>query len=291
MNSFEFIKYKQHIWADSKDFKLIGSKNERGEKNYTHSLEENLFVQLTEETEKNFKQADGHELSHIEPFPCKMQAIHSSSALAVNIFEYWKDKDISVIASSCGLCKDTDKDSIKILFEQKFPISVGFNRSPNIDVLIENTEKHEYEAYGIECNFSEAYTKNRSEIENGLKEKYFNLDENIWMDIPETYLLAKSISPTDNKYAFLHTAQLIKHILGLKKKYGKEHFKILYLWYDVLGECGCKHRHEIESFSKIVKKDNMAFHSISYQELIFQLHNRCTPNDVKYLEYIEQRYI
>jgi hypothetical protein len=285
MNTYDYIKYKQRIWANLKGSELIGSKIERGEKNYTLLLDQNLFMPLTKITEEYFKKADGNELGN---YPCKMQALHSSSALAVNIFHYWMNKDISIIASACGLCKISNDIKMEIKFEKKYVVSEDFDISPNIDVVIENPEGHKYKAYAIECKFSEPYS-NRTENQSGLKEKYLSLD--VWTDIPETFKLAQTISPNDTANRFLHSAQLIKHILGLKKAYGKEHFRLLYLWYDAYGEEGYKHRLEIEKFKSIVKKDDIAFHFISYQELIFNLHNRCSDNDIEYLNYIEQRYL
>jgi hypothetical protein len=286
MNSYDFIKYKQRIWVKSRRLRLLGSKIERGEKNYTSSLEENLFMPLTEITEDCFRTADGNEL---DGYPCKMQALHSSSALAVNIFQYWMDKDVSVIASACGLCEPISNIKRKILFEQKYAISDDFNKHPNIDVIIKNPEEHKYRVYAIECKFSEPYS-NRKGYQDGLKEKYIT-ETDKWSEIPNIFELAKSISPNDTANRFLHSAQLIKHILGLKRVYGKDHFRLLYLWYDALGEDGYKHRLEIEEFKDIIKKDNVAIHSISYQELFFHLHNKCNDSDIEYLNYIEQRYL
>lgn len=284
MNARSFILFKQRIWANSKGLKLIGSKVERGESNYTTSLNDNLFMPLTKEAEKTFKEADGNEL---DGFPCKMQALHSSSALAVNIFQYWMDNDVSIIASACGLCRANNVKR-EILFEKKYPISASFDIPPNIDVVINNIGEQRYRAYAVECKFTEPYSQ-RAEGPDGLKEKYLCLEE-LWDDIPETYKLAKSISPNDSTNKYLHSAQLIKHILGLRRAYGKA-FRLLYLWYDVIGEEGYQHRLEIGRFRDIVRKDNIAFHAISYQELIFNLHNMHTDNDIEYLDYIEQRYL
>lgn len=38
-----------------------------------------------------------------------------------------------------------------------------------------------------------------------------------WNGLPNLYELAKEISPDDTKFQYLDAAQLIKHILGLKK--------------------------------------------------------------------------
>ena len=69
-----------------------------------------------------------------------------------------------------------------------------------------------------------------------------------------------------DRYEYLDVPQLLKHILGLKSSY-PDGFTLLYLWYDVLGEEGAIHRKEINTFSEVVKDDDIRFHSISTQEL------------------------
>ena len=87
MNAHEYILSKQIQWAHRNNIVLIGSKVNRGRKAYTQNLDDNLFEPLLSEVKGNFKEADGGELTGN---PCKMQAVHSSSVLSVNIFQYWK---------------------------------------------------------------------------------------------------------------------------------------------------------------------------------------------------------
>ncbi|MGB2727135.1 MAG: hypothetical protein WBD09_01490, partial [Halobacteriota archaeon] len=114
--------------------------------------------------------------------------------------------------------------------------------------------------------------------------------ESIWNDIPHIYQLAQRISPNDNDFNYLHPAQLIKHILGLKRKYGKNGFRLLYLWYDTLGEEGLRHKEEIERFTEISKDDGVKFQSISYQELILRLRKDCLDEHSEYINYLSNRY-
>jgi len=125
---------------------------------------------------------------------------------------------------------------------------------------------------------------------SGIRPKYLSLEE-IWKDIPNIYDLAKSICPDDNKFFYLHPAQLVKHILGLKKEFRKEGFRLLYLWYDVLGEEGAVHRKEIEAFSEVTRSDGVKFHALSYQELIVKLSNEYRSEHGKYIKYISSRYL
>jgi ornithine carbamoyltransferase len=109
--------------------------------------------------------------------------------------------------------------------------------------------------------------------------------------MPNLLKLAKEISPDDNKFTRLHPAQLIKHILGLKEKFGKNKFRLLYLWYDTIGPESAKYHKEIEKFIKITKADNIHFHAMSYQDLIIKLAKKYRGTDKNYIDYISGRYL
>jgi len=282
---------KQVQWARRKNITLTGSKGTKGFPAYTQILEENLFEPLAPEVRADILNGDGGEIIGTINSPAKMNAIHSSSALGVNIFHYWKTiGKIDIIAHACRLCAKNNSTQADIRFEQKFPISRAFQFAPNIDVVIENNQEAQYEVFAIECKFSEAYSSYKH---SGLKPKYLDRAlDTLWRDIPGLHSLASSISPDDNEYKHLHPAQLIKHILGLKNKYKKKSsFRLLYLWYDALGEEGFVHRSEIEKFAKIAKADNINFSSITYQELITFLANNHYLTNEKYINYITERYL
>jgi hypothetical protein len=217
-----------------------------------------------------------------------MCAVHSSSAIGVNIFQYWIGKNTSNISCALGLSSKESKTAKEIHFEHKFEISSNFRFSPNIDVVIFCEDSSKIKAYGIECKFSEAYSQRDH---SGLKEKYITEIKDQWLDIPNLFELAKTISPDDKLYQHLHPAQLLKHILGLKNKYGKSGFKLLYLWYDVHGKEGFDHSQEIEMFSEITKLDEIGFHSIRYQELISNLGKDFYLDNKEYVDYLSNRYL
>lgn len=239
MNAREYILSKQTQWALNNNIQLIGSKGKRGRLAYTQKHEDNLFEPLSSDVIANFENSDGNEIHGRPDNPAKMQAIHSSSALGVNIFHYWHTiRQAPVIAAACGFCRKGNEVSRKVVFEEKYPIDDRFQFSPNIDVVFHNKNDSKYKRFAVECKFSESYG---SRHHSGLKNEYFKLQP-LWKDIPKTFGLAKSISPADHQFNYLHPAQLIKHILGLKKAFGKTGFRLLYLWYDVLGEKGVEHR-------------------------------------------------
>lgn len=285
MKAFDYILSKQVQWAHRNNITLFGSKGSRGRPAYTEKLDDNLFEQLLCDVRRDFKQGDGGELSGN---PCKMQAVHSSSALSVNIFQYWKKVDqIPAVAAACGFCNRNNNTSQNIKFEVKYPISNKFRNSPNIDVVIENSPKSRFNVFAIECKFSEPYSSRK---QPGIDQKYIEL-KNIWDDIPNLYKFAKTISSVDVHFSHLHPAQLIKHILGLKEKFGKNKFRLLYLWYDVIGPEGANHRSEINEFIKITKEDGIYFHAMSCQELIIKLSNNYRNKHSNYIDYIAGRYL
>jgi len=285
MKAHDYILNKQIQWAYRNNIILIRKKANSDCKAYTQKLDNNLFEPLIPEVKNDFEEADGKELTGN---PCKMQAVHSSSALGVNIFQYWKKiNQVPAIAAACGFCYRNNNTSQDINFEVKYPISGKFPHSPNIDVVINNSSKLRFKVFAIECKFSEAYSSRKH---SGISPKYIELDT-IWGGIPNLLKLAKEISPDDNKYSYLHPAQLVKHILGLKEKFGKNKFRLLYLWYDTIGpESGINHK-EIGEFTEITKADNIHFHAMSYQDLIIKLAKNYRDTHRDYIDYISGRYL
>jgi len=287
LNASEQIIAKQIEWANNTGLQLVGSAGDRGRKVYTTKIADNLFKSLNEKTKKELEGGDGGELNCKAGQPAKIQALHSSSALGINLFDYWREKsDLSLLFSACKLSRAGSKLSGQIQFEQKFPIDGRFQFSPNIDVLFFPSQPHKCKVFAIECKFTEAYSSRRH---GGLDPKYFT-NVIVWENLSKTKNLAQEISPDDSRFGYLHAAQLIKHILGLNCKFGHSRYRLLYLWYDALGEPGFRHRQEVEQFADIVRSDGVLFHAITYQELIVRLaQHREQHKD--YVAYITERYL
>ncbi|NDV47904.1 hypothetical protein D0T49_12690 [Paludibacter sp. 221] len=290
MNGLEFIKSKQQNWARRKGFELIGGAiPDRGEKNYLHNLSDNLFEPLSKESLDCYNSGDGNETRDGRTHLAKMKALHSSSAIVVNLFQHWNGKDVSPLLYACKLCSKSAKNisTTKIKFEEKFEISndrAQFPFSPNLDVVIEGSQSL---VYAIESKFTEPYGGRKH---SGIKQKYID-NASFWTGLPNLYELAKEICPNDNKFRYLDAPQLMKHILGLKKKHNKTGFRLLYLWYDVVGKEGYEHRKEIEQFAEIAKKDNINFSHITYQEVIIKLSKEFYVGNESYCDYITDRYL
>ena len=80
-----------------------GTIGSNGEKNYVNELNQNLFAPLSAESMTCYGNADGNETKDGEKRLAKMKAIHSSSALVVNLFQYWQGKDLYPLLAACKL--------------------------------------------------------------------------------------------------------------------------------------------------------------------------------------------
>ena len=111
MKGLRYIKSKQTLWAKRKNITLIGSEGEKGFPAYTQTLEENLFEPMDSSVYDDISKGDGGELKIINNSSVRMNAVHSSSVIGVNIFHYWKTNGkIDNIAHACRLCAKQNSD-------------------------------------------------------------------------------------------------------------------------------------------------------------------------------------
>lgn len=314
---------QQKEWAKEKTKTLVSGKIIDGEecedKNYLETIEDNLFPidktkGLRPENIDAYNKGGGSETKTITHRP-KMSALHSSSALVVNLFQYWQNQEINKtpLLIALGLVNDNDKvGDVKINFEEKLQIkyedgkiikNVKFG-TPNLDVMIEFGDK----IIAIESKFTEPYI-NESDKNSKMQDSYIE-KESLWKEIPHIEKLANAIHAQNyqienceikesievlRKTKHLDAAQLIKHILGLRadnEKISKDKkITLLYLWYNVPNTTEAKeHQEEIEAFASIAEADGINFHHITYQKVIEYLKNY--ENEHKdYIDYLIERYL
>ena len=137
------IKESQRQWAISKGL-------EPDAEGYLRSVESNLFKPLSGPTRKQFENGSGSELEDGKTRPAKMRALNSSSALAVNFFDYWVDTDKTALQSALGI----NREIVSVSFEEQFPTGLDGN-PPNIDVVFRLSDDH---LIGLVSKFSEWLT-------------------------------------------------------------------------------------------------------------------------------------
>lgn len=267
----DYIAYCQSKWATQEKIPFEG---------YTKRVEDNIFNnELDPETRKEYKRGKGRELYGKR---AHMRALHSSSALVVNVFDYWRRQNrIQEIARCCG----AEGIMNGMEFEKTHPIK-GVNRTPpHLDVEFTGPIP-----LAIESKFTETYhQKTRRDNKNTHLDLYLEHRE-IWQGIPKVRALAESISQQSGArtdFEYLDVPQLIKHILGLTCSY-RGQFSLLYIWYKINSNEAKQHEQELARFSMSIK-DEISFQTATYQDLFAKI--RHLPDvDSAYLEYLERRY-
>ncbi|HSW29070.1 MAG TPA: hypothetical protein VLH75_06170 [Longimicrobiales bacterium] len=269
----EAIKARQRRWAEGEGIAL----DRRG---YAERLEDNLFLRrLQPKTEEEFRAGDGAELEDSGARPAKMRALHSSSALAVNFFDAWRDEPVGTLLAALGIAAS----EAKLEFECKCESYPVPPRAPNLDLCLTLDTG---DVVGIESKFLEPYGPH----EAALSTRYFKRPEGYWsrVHLPGAQGLADALAP---QWHFLDVPQLLKHMLGIAHAHAGAQALLLYLWYDPGTAEAEWHREEVERFTEGVAGDAVAFRALTYQELFSRLDLSGVGPNAGWTDYIRRRYI
>ena len=241
-------------------------------------MQDNLFVPLSVETRREFEAGDGDELG-LGGRRGKMRALHSSSALAVNVFDYWRERDRAPLATALGLASPI----VDIVFERKFQTGLPGNL-PNLDIVLTLGNGT---IVAIESKFLEPWRERR---ERGFKPKYFAGGMSAWagLGLAGCSDLAERIQSGETVFSWLHAEQLLKHMLGLAMC--GLHWELIYLWYEAPGPESREHATQAEAFARVARADGLSFRSVTYQNLFAHLREPATEADATYLDYLDDRY-
>lgn len=273
------IRINEHLksWAEKNSIKCY-PESDKVVAYYTYHLKDNLFQPLEQNVFEDYNKGAGKELDK------KMRALHSSSALAVNLFQYWL-KNPYFIASILNRSFFDKNEYLIIKFENKLHVKGVKGTAPHIDVTIENPEENKIMA--IEVKFTELLNKPKSLKTSPLSQQYNKLLNNF---LPNVNEFLKEINEKKLDFYFFDYLQFIKHILGLLSKTSKEKFLLIYLYFELPDIFEKVHLKEIELFHNYLKKDNINFSFLTIQNLIKQIESYCDNSDLDYVNYIKDRY-
>lgn len=281
MRPVEYITERQHSWALRHGVSL-------DQDGYATSLSNNLFLPLTPDAIREFQSGAGQELEG------SMRAPHSSSALVVNVFHYWRLYNdagpiLSAIAPGLTNCEVQD-----IRFEAQCPINWPAPRMPpHLDVVIRYRDRAEpdvMKAVAVESKFQESYGQGQGSFADS-----YLADENaaIWKGLEPLRELATQVRPEIILFRQLKVSQLIKHCLGLNSQFGgPKNFELVYLWYPVPGPEAVQHEEEIARFRQVAEscQPRVKFRAIAYQDLIHSLARSQGDAHGAYIDYLTERY-
>lgn len=232
---------------------LLKSTVELDAKGYVRLPEQNIIPDVKMEYfEQDLRDGDGDELR------AKFLAAHSSTALAVNCFAWFR------AVGRLQLLSIMNKSGVRDLrFERKCPIFRG-GKAPHLDVWI----VCDGEIIAVESKFTEYFTKTKPEFSDAYERLASpRFSEQCWWDL---YQEAKK-----GVRSHLDRAQLLKHYFGLRKFQQSTQFTgqltFLYLFWEPTNagdiEICKQHRAEVAEFQKAVATSTIRFHSMSYLEL------------------------
>jgi hypothetical protein len=208
----------------------------------------------------------------------RMRAVHSSTALAVNVFDFWNSVDSAPLAGALGLSAPIRR----IAFEPHLPTGPAGNPA-NPDILL---ELESGDVVAIECKFSEWLVPRRQRA--GLfHDRYFPPGRAVWRaaGLPACQALADELQSGRDYFRYLDARQLLKHALGLQALRPERHC-LIYLYFDWPGCLGELHRAEI---TRLAGKTGieLGFRALTYQHLVLKLDGLPV---LDYREYLDCRY-
>lgn len=214
---------------------------------YLSDIKANLIPNVTiSDFKADLNSGSGNELKN------KFKAIHSSSALAINHFGYFKRNIEELELLSIG-------EFSKICFEKKLPTGLK-GTPPNLDLYIENSNY----LIGIESKYLEYLHSKKMEFSQSYQKRNLPYLNDIWFN-----LISKYQGQTMN----LDVAQLIKHSIGLFKSSIESGLQpcLFYLFWEPENydenPLFAMHRQELMAFSKEISQTEINFKWQSYPEL------------------------
>jgi len=249
------------------------------EAGYCESIESNLFEPLSACSHRDIGAGDGSELGKGDTRG-KIQALHSSSALVCNFFDYWRGRDLGILRQSLGF----SERFCGLALEQKFPTGLG-GIAPNLDVVLYGCDGS---LVAIESKFTEPFIK--SKTKNVLKKRYFLDDGGLWASagLSGCQALAEDLRDKRVQFQTLDATQLLKHMLGLASS--GHPWTLTYLWYSPGGPMSDQHSEELAAFSQGIGVDSGKVRVITYQDLFNRLVGLLSTECAEYVAYLRTRY-
>ena len=248
-------------------------------------MEQNIFEgALLPSVRAAFERGAGGELRGDIP---TISALHSSAAMAVNLFQYWvRHDDLSTLAR---LLEIPSRNIASASFEACFPVcddpaAHGFKEPPHLDFAFRYEDGSRV---GVECKLFEPYGRL---CHSRLSRAYLDLPD-AWTDLPACRALAEQLADGEAGYERLGASQLLKHILGLKFGLPVDRWRLLYVYYDAMGAEAAAHREELQRFEAIVTRDGIYFDPMPVQDFIIGAVAHVRDAHPEYVDYLAGRYL
>ena len=272
-NVIDIIKARQQAWAERNDRAL-------DEDGYCGCSDDNVYqARLSSAARKDFVDGGSRELGS-DGERGKFQAAHSSSALACNWFDYWRERDFGVLSTVFGV----PNPFVTLRLEAHVPTGMR-GADANLDVLLTTADGS---LFGIESKFTEPYT--RSKTKSVLKPQYLAQGRSRWTEVGlPGWAVAERLHSGHQPYSVLDGPQLLKHMLALARTGSR--WTLCCLWYQVPSAAANAHRADLETFAAQIGSDAAHFTALTYQELFARMEAIVGAEHAEYMAYLRDRYI
>lgn len=263
----------QAIDAIRKQFVRMGGREENG---YTATLTANLLPGIDAlDYQEEFRQGSGKELDGAK---AKMQAVYSSSALALNSFCPWKRDLIRLRVAGC-------EGFTGLRFEEQCPSGLG-GTHPNLDLVLRLIDGG---VVAIESKFLEPLSVHKAKFAASYNSIQDHRKDTGW------FSELRQLRDNPGKYQYLDAAQLIKHYLGLSRKFADQPVILLYLYWEPANWDQFakyqRHREEVEAFLSAVQGSSVLFQHQSYPALWDDWEKGCEQDWLTaHLSHLRNRY-
>jgi hypothetical protein len=252
------------------------------ERGYVDPFARNLRPDVRADTIAQIRKGSGGELEDSPKRRAKMRALHSSSALAVNVFDYWAPPErLPRLAQSL----DLQTTITRLRFEAKFRTALA-GTPPNLDITL---DLDDHSTFAIESKFGEWLApKPRRDVR--FTQKYLHRGQRYWANqgLYASEALAAAIGAGEEHFRYLDAKQLLKHALGLATQCQRR-FRLGYIYYEHSGCESAVHSDELAKFAGLIATD-FPFTYLTYQALFAVLQRGCERDDEAYITYLKDRY-
>jgi Restriction Endonuclease associating with ARP len=233
------------------------------QKGYAPRWEDNLMSGLPlAEISHDLSAGAGQELEG------KLRAAHSSAALAVNTFGPWRTDSALPILGGITAFRS-------VRFEAPCPTGLC-GTPPHLDLLAEGDLP-----VAVESKCTEWMTT---------KPAAFSLSYDRLRPCHGCSPWLKQVHrlrAAPDRYRFLDAAQIVKHALGLLRRYGTREVRLVYLYWEPRNggswpECR-QHRDEAEDLAARVERSTVRLIPLGYHELWAEWESQAPPGHLAYL--------
>lgn len=247
---------------------------------YTRNLTDNLFEPLADDSRAEFSSGGGGELG-IDGERGKIQALHSSSALACNVFGYWRHRDPSRVAVSLGA---TDGEWV-VSFEKKLGTGVR-GAIANLDVWC---QREDDSCIGVESKFCEPYRVARKSPVLSTAYRHSG-STSAWTDagLPRCHEIAAIAREDVKRWEYVDVLQLLKHLLAMQKRAATASL-LRCVWFDTRDDAADRHRAELTDFSSLLAGEG-SFAALTHQDIVASLRKGSVEGHAQYFTYLAKRY-